>query len=470
MLKKIVLVAVICASGMIAQAKVELPKIFSNNMVLKQKAKAKIWGTSSSQTKVQIQTSWDKKTYTVESDQQGKWSVAVNTPAAGGPYDITFDDGTKTSLSNILIGEVWLCSGQSNMEMRMKGNKNQPILNGPEIIANSSNNNIRMFTVVKNASKVPLNNCEGEWLAASPETTPEFSAVAFQFAQMLQKKLNVPVGIISTSWGGTPIRSWMDSSFDEFSSMYPVTEKTEGRLTGKQLYNGMIAPLVPYALSGFLWYQGENDRVTPERYEKMMALMIKEWRVKFGQGDLGFYYVQIAPWKYKETPDNYYSAFLREAQYKVAKKVKNAGLAVTSDVGSDQSIHPPNKTAVAERLYKQALVKTYKIKEGIYEGPEYKSMKVQGQKVTLNFTNTGQGLVLNSDDQSNFEVAGADKVFHKAVAKLVGNSIEVESTSVASPVAVRYAFKDYFVGNLFNKDGYPASSFRTDNWTVPVQK
>lgn len=451
-----------------AFSKVDLPKIFNNNMVLKQKAKVNVWGKASPNSEIRVTSSWDHKVYTTKSDQQGKWKTTLSTPSAGGPYTISFNDGEEIVLSNILIGEVWLCSGQSNMEMPMKGNTNQPITNGPEIIAKSANNNLRLFTVKRETSEVPLDDCSGEWLVSSPETVPAFSAVAFQFGQMLQKQLNVPVGMIASSWGGTPIRSWMDSSFDEFSKMYP---ETKGPVTSKSpqvLYNGMIAPILPYTLSGFLWYQGESDKNTPDLYEKMMVAMIKEWRGKWNQGDLGFYYVQIAPNNYKEKSDAYYSAYLREAQINASKKLSRTGVAVTTDIGSDQTIHPPNKTLVAQRLFKQAMAKTYGVK-GVYEGPDYKSMKIKGQKVVLNFKNFGSGLLMKGNEP-NFEVAGEDKVFHQATAKLVGNTIEVESSEVIQPVAVRYAFKDYFTGNVFNKEGFPATSFRTDKWPIVTKK
>jgi sialate O-acetylesterase len=468
MLKKIVLLVFICASSSMAFAKVELPKIFNNNMVLKQKSKVNVWGKASAGSEVRITSSWNQKVYTVKSDQEGKWNTTITTSSAGGPYTISFDDGEKTILNNVLIGEVWLCSGQSNMSMTMTGSKDQPILNGPEIIAKSANDHLRLFTVERAMSETPANDLKGEWKVSSPESSASFSAVAFQFGQMLQKQLNVPVGMIVSAWGGTPIRSWMDASFDEFAKMYPETKAPITSKSPKVLYNAMIAPLIPYTLSGFLWYQGEGDKNTPELYGQMMPALIKEWRSKFGQGDLGYYFVQIAPNNYKEKPGAYFSAYLREAQINAAKKVKRAGVAVTADVGSDQTIHPPNKTLVAERLFKQAMAKTYGVK-GVYEGPEYKSMKIQGQKAVLNFKNAGSGLMMKGDEPT-FEIAGADKIFHKATAKLAGNSIEVESTEVTHPVAVRYAFKDYFTGNLFNKEGFPATSFRTDGWPIDVKK
>lgn len=465
MFKKYLLLGILALNSMIVCSKVKLPHIFNDNMVLKQKSKVNVWGTSSAQTKVRITTSWDKKVYTVMPAADGKWRVSLSTPTAGGPYEISFNDGEETVLKNIMVGEVWLCSGQSNMSMTMKGGKNQPILNSEDIIAKSANNDIRLFTVKNEFSGKVKEDLNGQWYVSSPEYTANTSAVAFQFAQMLQKHLKVPVGIIVTSWGGTPIRSWMGDSFNEFAQMYPEQNDKLGSKSPKVLYNAMIAPLIPYTLSGFLWYQGEADRKTPELYEKMLPAMVKEWRSKWGQRDLGFYYAQIAPWLY--TPDNggSHSPYLREAQLNALKHMGKAGMAVTADIGSDKTIHPPDKTTVAERLFKSVIATTYGDKNTIYKGPEYKSMKIQGQKIVLDFRNAESGLMMKNDKTGNFEIAGADKVFHKAKASIIGNRIEVESGEVKEPLAVRYAFKDYFIGNLYNKEGLPAVPFRTDTWS-----
>ncbi len=464
MFKNCLLLFILMLSSFVTFSKVELPHIFNNNMVLKQKTKANLWGKATPLSTVKIITSWNNKTYNTTAAQDGKWKVPVTTPSAGGPFAITFDDGEKTRLNNIMIGEVWVCSGQSNMAKALKGSADQPILNSAEIIAKSANNNLRLFTVKLELSKQVKEDVNGEWFISSPATTPDFSAVAFQFGQMLQQYLKVPVGLIVTSWGGTPIRSWMGDSFDGFAQMYPAEKGEATSKSAKVLYNAMIAPLIPYTISGFLWYQGEGDRMSPELYEKMMPAMVKEWRTKWGQGDLGFYYAEIAPWLYTGDRVENQAPYLREAQFKALQNMGNAAMAVTADIGSDKTIHPPDKTTVAERLLKCALVKTYGVKHIMYEGPVYKSMKIQRQKIILTFNNTGSGLIMKEQGSENFEVAGADKIFHKADAKITGKTIEVISSDVNAPVAVRYAFKNFMQGNLYNKEGLPAVPFRTDNW------
>ncbi len=463
MIKKCLLLLVLTFSTNLGFSKIVLPHIFNDNMVLKQKSNVNLWGKTNSNKKVQISTSWNKKTFNTVATADGKWKLSVATPSAGGPFEITFDDGEKVTLKNIMIGEVWVCSGQSNMAKGLKGSADQPILNSEDIIAKSANNNLRLFTVKQEFSKEVKEDCNGEWFVSSPQSTPNFSAVAFQYGQMLQKYLKVPVGLIVTSWGGTPIRSWMGDSFDEFAKMYPPEKGEPGPKTPKVLYNAMIDPLIPFTISGFLWYQGEADRMNPDLYEKMMPAMVKEWRTKWQQGDLGFYYVQLAPWLYTGDKKENQAPYLREAQFNAIKKMGNSAMVVTADIGSDKTIHPPDKTTIAERLLKCALVKTYGVKNIMYEGPAYKSMRIKGSRVILSFDKTGSGLILK-EGFDNFEVAGADKIFHKANAKLVGQTIEVQSDEQSTPVAVRYAFKNYMHGNLFNKEGLPGVPFRTDTW------
>ncbi len=433
-------------------------------MVLKQKSNVNIWGKTSSGKKVTVITSWNERAYHVIPTPDGKFKVSLKTPKAGGPYSVTIDDGDKIVLENVMIGEVWICSGQSNMEMPMKGyNSKQTIKNGAELIANSSNNQLRLFSVKKLHSPILKDDCDGAWQASNPAVVPSFSAVAFQYGQLLQKKLQVPIGIIDASVGGTPIRDWMGDSFDQFAEMYPNSSKDSENRQPKVFFNSMIYPLRNYAVSGFIWYQGEADRAKPELYIEMMSAMVKEWRSIWTNRNLGFYYAQIAPWTYPDDKSVLKSAFMRSTQYNLLKKIKNSGIAITADVGSDQSIHPPDKTTVAERLVRIALAKTYK--ETItYQGPEFSSLKTKGEKISLSFNYVGKGLALNEIITGNFEVAGSDQLFYPANAKLVGKKIELISAKVKQPIAVRYCFKDYFIGNLYNNDGLPAVPFRTDNW------
>ena len=470
---KHIFIAACLLTAAICRAEVVLPHILGSNMVLKQKAKANLWGTATAGSKVSITTSWDGKTYTAHAGANGKWKQAVKTPAAGGPYTITFNDGTKTVMDNILIGEVWVCSGQSNMAMPLKGRPSDPTLNSEELIAQSANNNIRLFTVGLEGADAPKDDCSGEWQAATPQTTPDFSAVAFQFAQVLQKQLGIPIGLVHTSWGGTSIRLWMSDSYDAFAALYPEPPPPPKRAAvqanprptqPKALYNAMIAPVTPLTISGFLWYQGEADRAVAPLYRNMLPAMAKEWRAKWGQGNIPFYYVQIAPWLYggDKVSLSKQSMYLREAQLEALQDIPNAAMAVTADVGSDKTIHPPDKTTVANRLAAAALALTYG-KPVPYHAPELSKAKAAGGRMVLTFKYAGTGLVLKPGD-NNFEIAGDDKVFHAATAVVKGNVVELSSAEVPEPVAARYGFRNYFMGTLYNADGFPASSFRTDKW------
>jgi sialate O-acetylesterase len=447
--------------------KVVFPAIIGDNMVLQRQSMVPLWGTANKNTAISVQTSWDKKFYKANAGADGKWKVSVGTPGAGGPFTISFNDGQLATLKNILIGEVWLCSGQSNMEMPVKGFRNQPILNSNEIAANSENPNIRMFLLEKAISRTPLDTCKGSWTESNAATSRQFSAVGFQFAQMLQEKLKVPVGIIGTYWGGTPIQAWMDeSSLKSFPEMKIPVPGDTARLSPNaptSLYNAMINPVVGFSLKGFLWYQGESNVGIYPSYERMMQSMVGEWRKLWKNDSLTFYYVQIAPYTYGADTARK-SAYLRETQLKASSSIPNAGMAVAMDVGTQRGIHPPDKTTISKRLLYLALAKTYHKQGIVFSGPVYKSMKVDSSRINILFDFAENGLSSFGKELSNFEVAGADKIFYPAIAKITNTGITVQSDKVKEPVAVRYGFKDWVVGDLYNNEGLPASSFRTDDW------
>ena len=464
---KLIFLLISLFSFQTAFCKVGFPAIIGDNMVLQQQSNVPLWGTATNNAMVTVTTSWNKKIYKTKAGSNGKWNLSVSTPAAGGPFTISFSDGQVSTLKNILIGEVWLCSGQSNMEMPVKGFKNQPILNSNDIAASAENPNIRMFILEKKVSRIPLDSCKGSWTVSDGATSKQFSAVGYQFAQMLQEKLKVPVGVIGTYWGGTPIQAWMDeTSLKSFPEMKIPVPTDTGRLTPNvptSLYNGMINPVIGFGLKGFLWYQGEGNVGIYPSYERMMQSMVGEWRKLWKNDSLSFYYVQIAPYTYGADTARR-SAFLRETQLKASMSIANAGMAVAMDVGTQRGIHPPDKTTISKRLLYLALAKTYH-KNGIaFSGPVYKSMKVDTSRVNIDFNFAENGLTSFGKDLSNFEVAGADKIFYPATARITNAGVTVQSDRVKEPVAVRYAFKDWVIGDLYNNEGLPASSFRTDDW------
>lgn len=458
-------------------AKVTLPSIFSNGMVLQQSSQINIWGKATNT--INITTSWDGKSYKVSPDKNGNWKTKINTPMAGGSFNIILNDGEELKLSDILIGEVWLASGQSNMEMPLKGFKDQPVTDSKEAIKNSENPQIRFFNVENISWKEPLSDCKGSWVKASPATTSNFSAVAYFYAKILHEKLNVPVGIVEADWGGTVVQAWMSkdalSAFPTAKVPAEANEKNENKNTHAGLYNGMIHPIKGYGIKGAIWYQGEQNRNEPDLYLEMFPAMVKQWRKDWGIGDFAFYYAQIAPYISKAEKLSKaalalqpYVPVLRESQLLAEKKIKNSGMAVLMDIGASNTIHPPDKKNVAERLSHHTLAKTYHIKDISYAGPVYKKSKAKGNVITLSFDNASAGLVLKNKNTTNFEVAGADRKFYPAKAEVSGNTIILTSGKVEKPVAVRYAFKAWAEGDLYNNEGLPASSFRTDNWVISM--
>ncbi|MGK9368656.1 sialate O-acetylesterase [Melioribacter sp. Ez-97] len=647
----------------------KMPSIFSDNMVLQQNSKVAVWGLSNPGAEITVKASWNESAKAT-ADQNGKWIAHLKTPSAGGPYLLSVTDGkSEMEFKNVLIGEVWLCSGQSNMEMPLEGwPPTDTVAHSKEVIANATNKNIRFFTVTRAISEKPEFDCVGHWEESNPESAAKFSATAYFFGKKLYEELNVPVGLIHSSWGGTPVEAWTGAKYistvDEYKDIVeklkdarkeidrlkawlaekptvdinsiksptpwkgldlndsecakpdfddsawktmdlpvkwesteignfdgvvwfrknatikdewvnkelilelgpiddmdvtyvngvklggyeeggywqtdriyripaelvkdknimiavrvidtqggggiwgssekmkirpadsnesislagawkylPVAEYYGGKLylfdvknaeyykrpklsveyssfTPTLLFNGMIAPLIPYGIKGAIWYQGESNAGNPELYKTLFPLMIKNWREEWGLGDFPFYYVQIAPYNYGP---NVESQKLREAQL-MTLSVPNTGMAVTLDIGNPNNIHPANKKDVGERLARWALAKNYG-KKIEFSGPIYKSMKIEGNKIILTFDYTDGGLVIKEiNGENNFLIAGKDKVFKKAKVEIKDDKLIVYSDSVEKPAAVRYCWDNISEGTLFNKAGLPASSFRTDNW------
>jgi sialate O-acetylesterase len=464
----IILISILSIS--LCFGKISLPNIFGNNMVLQQKSQVSLWGKARVNSQVNIITSWDKKTYTAKANSEGKWLLKVATPNAGGPYNISFSDGEKLVLTNILIGEVWVCSGQSNMEMPLRGNSS-PILNASEIILNADNPNLRLFRVARATAIAPLYDLKGEWQLSTSETARAYSALAFQYGQILQKRLKVPVGIILSTIGGTTIEAWMSNGslkdFPEVKILPSLENVKDQHKFSTTLFNGMIAPIVGYGIKGFLWFQGESNRHNPELYEKLFPVMVADWRKQWGLGDAPFYYVQIAPYDGKDKTRS--GPRLREAQQKDMKMVPNSGMISALDVGMENDIHFMDKTTLAQRASYWALGQTYGIKGINYKSPELKSMTIDGDKAILTFDNAPY-LTSYRKTLTLFEIAGDDQKFYPAKAEIKANQVTVQSENVLKPVAVRYAYKEWVKAELYNNDGLPASSFRTDSWKLPYEQ
>lgn len=577
--------------------KLELPSIISDHMVLQQNAEAKLWGWTDPTTEVVAEIQGHKVATT--SDAEGNWKLALPELKAGGPYELKISAGTNVkNITDVLVGENWVGSGQSNMQWSMKQS-----LRASTEIPKANFKNIRLFNVPRVTAGEPQNDVEAEWVVCTPENVEQFSAVLYYFGKKLHQDLDMPFGLIHTSWGGTPAEAWtskeaMDrmpeidflkkrmqpevkGSEEDFALFDKATNDAVGKtnystkiedivgvydvLTGENkrqgfpgvltvtnddgklnaifswqkvtknvafkndeltfslmlkayspdpfdikikfvdgvakgaihnsdgintnpinglkrkdpkkglalrraggtqnypsyLYNAMLKPLMPYTIKGAIWYQGEGNVSRAHKYHKLFSNMITDWRTNWGQGDFPFYFVQIAPYKYNKI-DGIASAELREAQFKTLS-LPNTGMAVITDIGNVADIHPTNKLDVGNRLALWALAKDYD-KSVVYSGPLYKSMKVDGNKIILHFDSVGGGLVAKDGDLTHFTIAGDDQKFVEAKAVIVGNTVEVSSPKVSKPVAARFGFTDIATPNFYNKEGLPATTFRTDTW------
>lgn len=452
-----------------AEAKVKPGALFADNMVLQQQTKAlPIWGTASVGKQISIKTSWDNRTYSTTADHQGKWRTTISTPQAGGPYTITLNDGEALILRNILIGEVWLCGGQSNMEMPMRGFNVQPLEKGTHMdIMTSSNDALRLFNIKRLATLTPQQETDGKWLPATPANVAPFSATAYYFGSLLQQSLGIPVGVITTYWGASSIEAWMSREMlAEFSDIrYPETlngiERKQQVPTA--LHNGMLNPIRGAAIKGMIWYQAESniDNISQyaNRFGKFITSMRKDWNI----GEFPFYYCQIAPYQYYQKN----SAFLREAQLQVESSTPNVGMAVLLDAGERACIHPQKKKTAGQRLALQALVRTYGLEGMPGQSPVYKDMTIQNDTVVLSFDRAPMGLTSYYKPITLFTVAGKDQVFYPAKAWIKVNKVYLISDKVSQPIAARYAFNNWVEAELYGVEGLPVSSFRTDTFDDP---
>ncbi len=483
-------------------ATVAVPSLFSDHMVLQQDLSPSIWGNA--EPGEEISVTFVGETRKTCADPQGKWKIILPAPSAAGPFAMTIQGQDNCiEIHDILMGDVWVGSGQSNMEMPVWNTKN-----APRELLRANRPQIRLFTVSKHVSREPLDECEGKWFVCTPQSASWFSAVLYYFGRDLNKALHCPIGLIHSSWSGTPAESWVSRSTLESSpnltimldqlrqedAEYPAAlavfakemadwteaanraearggpapEKPKGpdnpdnhwREAG--LYNGMIHPLTQYAIRGVIWYQGESNAERAYQYRTLFPALIHDWRAAWGQGDFPFLFVQLANFKPRlDQPGPAQWAELREAQV-MALDLPNTGMAVAIDIGEADDIHPKNKQAVAERLALNALTKTYG-KRIEYSGPVLESMKTEGNKAILTFSHA-KGLKAKNGPVKGFAVAGADQHFVWADAAVKGNTVIVSSSEVTNPVAVRYGWADNPECNLYNSAGLPASPFRTDNW------
>ena len=449
-----------------------LSPIFGDHMVLQRGEANTFWGWAKPGQEVTV--SVDGKRAKGKANAEGKWSVKLNPPKVGGPYTVVVEGGKRIELSDVLVGDVWICSGQSNMEMGITMTQN-----ASEDIAGANRPNIRLFMVPRTARKEPVETVAGEWKVCTPQTVSTggwggFSAAGYFFGAKLQRDLDVPIALIQSAWGGTPAEAWTRAEalrklggWDEQLALLNGFDQDKPNANiPSVLVNGMIVPIAPLAIRGAIWYQGESNGSRGFQYRSLLPAMINDWRRMFNQGNFPFYIVSLANFQQRaEAPGDDNWAELREAQWLTTKKVRNTGLAVTIDVGDANDIHPKDKKTVGERLALIALAKEYG-KDVVYSGPQYKSMDVQGEEVRLAFDHLGGGLVARGGVLKGFAIAGEDRKWYWANARINGDLVLVRSPYVVKPKAVRYAWATNPEATLFNQAGLPAVPFRTDDWPL----
>ncbi|MBN2210050.1 MAG: hypothetical protein JW709_01525 [Sedimentisphaerales bacterium] len=489
------------------KADVHLSGLFSDHMVLQQHSHVAIWGKADPEEAITVQGSWSDSDITnTKTDSSGKWRVSLQTPKAGGPYEVIIAGKNRVVIKDVLIGEVWICSGQSNMAW--------PLINaqdGKKDVADANFPQIRLLNVPRKPAREPIESFSEQWQVCSPKTIPRFSAVGYYFGRELHQSLNVPIGLIGANWGGTYAEAWTRREILEKNpDFHPCVErqekhekdmpqllkdfemqlqtwkqqqhqaKKEGKKAPPQpikpvlfdknapavLYNSMIAPLIPYHIRGVVWYQGEANRHRAYIYRNLFPALIKNWRDDWNIGEFPFYYVQIAPYHYKNPdPMATEAAELRESQL-LSLSTPQTGMAVTTDIGNINDIHPRNKKDVGKRLALWALAKTYDRTDLVYSGPLYQKITHENSRLRVHFDHVGSGLVAQGGDLKEFTLAGEDRIFHPAQAAIDGDTIIVSSNKVNHPVAVRFAWRNAPEPNLFNREGLPASPFRSDDWPV----
>lgn len=487
-----------------ARAEVKLPAVFGDHMVLQQGGPIPVWGWADAGEQVTVTLGDDTQTATA--DQDGNWKVKLSALKAGGPHTLKITGKNALTLEDVMIGEVWICSGQSNMAWTVN-RANDPDLE----IATANYPNIRLISVPQVGTQEPQKDFDGQWERCSPQTVPEFSAVGYFFGRQLHQTLGVPIGLIDNAWGGSAAEAWVrrdlmaaderyqpllqrwtevEETYDHDKALANFKEKlaewqvakAAGEEVGRppreprnpllgqhrpaNLYNGVLKPTIGYAIRGVIWYQGESNAGRAYQYRHLFPLMIQSWRDEWGQGDFPFYWVQLADFR-NEAPEPSDSTWaeLREAQTMTMDKLPNTGEAVIINLGESSDIHPKNKQDVAKRLARWALAREYG-RDLVYRSPRYKSMKKEDGKIVLTFDHVGGGLdTFDVTAPIGFTIAGEDQKFVPATAKIIGkNRIEVSSEEIDEPVAVRYAWADNPVCNVQNVEGLPLTPFRTDDW------
>jgi sialate O-acetylesterase len=492
----------------VVTGEVKVPAIFGDHMVLQRGQQNPVWGWAEPGETVTVTIG--QQTHSSVADQSGKWRVVLQPLEVGAPLELTIGGKTSVTFEDVVVGEVWLCSGQSNMAWPVQS------ANDPDLeIRTADYPGIRLISIPQNGTQERQYDFEGEWQRCSPQTVAQFSAVGYFFGRRLHETIGVPIGLIDNAWGGSAAEAWVrrdllesDARYGALMDRWEETERSYGHdealaeyetaveawqkqaeearkkgqepprrpraprnpLTGQHrpanLYNGVLQPIIGFGIRGVIWYQGESNASRAYQYRHLFPLMIENWRDEWGQGDFPFYYVQLADFRdEKPEPEESDWAELREAQTMTLKASPNVGQAVIIDLGESHDIHPKNKQVVASRLSRWALARDYGL-DLAYRSPEYESMEVVDGKIVVTFDHVGAGLdTFDVEEPVGFVIAGDDRRFVWARARIIGeNQVEVWHEAVTRPTAVRYAWADNPVCNLQSREGLPATPFRTDDW------
>jgi len=445
-------------------SQLRLPAVLSSGMVLQQSDSVSIWGWGNNSETMSITGSWDNKTYTTVVSNQGSWNRKIKTPAAGGPFTLTISrNGQDVVLTDVMIGEVWLCSGQSNMEWGYS--------NGARFIKEEFptcyNRNIRFYQVPRASSEYPQDDLKANWLVCDSNSLKAFSAVGYFFGKKLQQDLNIPIGLINASWGGTPAETWTPA---ESISGDPVLKDAAaslkevpwGPVKPALLYNGMLSPIKNFNIAGAIWYQGEANTSNNSVYAQLLTTMIDAWRKKWNK-EFPFYYVQIAPFTYGRKNEG---ALVQEQQTKAMSHPKTGMVVVNDLIDSVSNIHPSDKREVGKRLANWALGDTYHKNIPEYKSPKFRNSEIVKNKLVIQFDNAPTGLMATNKTITGFYVSGDKEEWLPADAKIENDKIILSNKALKNPVYARYGFGNTLIGNVFNKEGLPVVPFRTDNWVV----
>jgi sialate O-acetylesterase len=460
---RVLLLAGLIHFAAVAEAAVRLPRVFGDHMVLQRDRMIPVWGWAEPGEHVTV--SLCSNSASARTNGEGRWSVQLGRLPAGGPHELKVQGKNEVVCADVMLGEVWVCSGQSNMEWTV-----QASTNAGEEIANGNLPLIRMIKSPHHTSTEPQDDLAGgEWQVCSPDTVAAFSAVGYFFGRELHQQLDVPIGLLNLSWGGTRCEAWTSREALEthsgFAAILKRTDNEQDESTPHRaavLYNAMIAPVIPYRIRGAIWYQGESNVGRSAQYAELFPTMIHDWRARWGQGNFPFLFVQLAPYRYGGHHPQH-CAELWDSQLHTLRTVTNTGMAVTTDITLLQDIHPPNKQEVGRRLAAWALADTYDRKQ-IPSGPLYRSLEIDGDTIRIDFDYAGKKLrSADGKPLSEFTIAAANGFFLPADATIDGATVVVHSPAIGNPVAVRFAYYDSAVPNLVNSAGLPASPFRTDD-------